>query len=56
MGFNYKKAEAWRAHPLLSNTMRHSMPGFALGLAAFGAYVAYDQLVAGGAAKKDQHH
>lgn len=54
MGYNWKKAEAWRAHPLLSNTWRHSMPGFGLGLAAFAAYVAYDQATKG--SKKEEHH
>ena len=54
MAYNWKRTEAWRQHPLISNTWRHSMPGLGLGLVAFGVYVAYDQLVAGG--KKAGHH
>ncbi|PWN37424.1 uncharacterized protein FA14DRAFT_176718 [Meira miltonrushii] len=38
--------EAWRKHPVFSNKFmfRNFMPGFALGAAAFGAYVAVDSL------------
>ncbi len=53
MGYNWKKAEAWRQHPMLNNTMRHSMPGLGLGLAAFAVYVLYDQTVGG---SKKGHH
>lgn len=55
-GFNWKRAEAWRAHPLINNTMRHSMPGFGLGLAAFAVYVAYDQLTKQQAGGAKEHH
>lgn len=56
-GYNWKKAEAWRQHPLINNTWRHSMPGLGLGLAAFAAYMAYDQLVVkAGAPKQAGHH
>ncbi len=55
-GYNWKRAEAWRAHPLLNNTMRHSMPGLGLGLAAFAVYVAYDQLVVKGQSGAKGHH
>lgn len=57
MGFNFKRADAWRAHPLLTNTWRHSMPGFGLGLAAFAVYAAYDQLSKPYRLEpKEQHH
>lgn len=56
MGYNWRKAEAWRAHPLLNNTWRHSMPGLGLGLAAFAVYVAYDKLVAQPGEGKHGHH
>lgn len=38
--------EAWRKHPVFSNKFmfRNFLPGFALGAAAFGAYVAVDSL------------
>lgn len=57
MGFNWKRADAWRSHPLLTNTWRHSMPGFGLGLAAFAFYAAYDQLSKPYRLEpKEQHH
>ena len=56
MGYPWAKAEAWRAHPLLSNTWRHSMPGLGLGLVAFGAYAAYDQLVVKAGKPAEKHH
>jgi len=56
MAYNFKAAEAWRQHPLLTNTWRHSAPGLGLGLAAFAVYVAYDQLVNKQAAPKKEHH
>lgn len=55
MGYNWRAAEAWRAHPLLTNTWRHSMPGLGIALAAFGVYVAYDKLVAS-KDKAEGHH
>jgi hypothetical protein len=56
-GYNWRAAEAWRAHPLITNTWRHSMPGLGLGLAAFGLYVAYGKLVAVPAkAEGEGHH
>lgn len=54
-GFNWRRTEAWRAHPLLNNTMRHSMPGLGLGLAAFAVYVAYDQLLKDRSGAKGHH-
>jgi NADH dehydrogenase (ubiquinone) 1 beta subcomplex subunit 3 len=55
MGFNWQRAEAWRHHPLLTGTWRHSMPGLGIGLVAFAAYVAYDQTV-GKSKDKAGHH
>jgi len=45
---NWRRLDAWRAHPLLSHTMRASAPGLALGAAAFAAYVAWDKAAGGG--------
>jgi NADH dehydrogenase (ubiquinone) 1 beta subcomplex subunit 3 len=42
-GLNWAKVDAWRRHPLLTNTMKYSVPGIGVGFAAFVAYVAYDQ-------------
>ena len=52
MGYNWRKAEAWRQHPLLTNTMRYSMPGLGIGFGAFALYVLYDKTVGG----KKAHH
>ena len=54
MAFNWRKFEAWRQHPMLTNNFRHSMPGLGVGLAAFAAYVAYDQTI--GSGSKKAHH
>lgn len=48
MSFNWQKFDAWRAHPLLINNMRYSVPGFGVGLIAFLGYVAYDQTAGAG--------
>ena len=50
---NYKKLDAWRAHPMLTNTMRASAPGLAGGAALFLLYVAFDKATGGG--KKAAH-
>ncbi|EFN55914.1 hypothetical protein CHLNCDRAFT_22735 [Chlorella variabilis] len=55
MGYNFRKADAWRQHPLLTNTWRHSMPGLGLGLVAFAAYVAYDQMTKQQSGKTEHH-
>ncbi|KAG0665228.1 hypothetical protein C6P46_000327 [Rhodotorula mucilaginosa] len=51
----WAKREAWRKHPIFSNKamFRNLFPGFGLGLAAFVAYVAYDETL--NAAKKEHH-
>jgi hypothetical protein len=51
---NWRRLDAWRAHPLLTHTMRASAPGLLLGGAAFAVYVAYDKTV--GARSGDGHH
>lgn len=53
MAFDWKKAEQWRQHPLLTNNQRVMLPGFGIGLAAFAVYVAFDKLTGG---KKAGHH
>lgn len=55
-GYNWKRTEVWRAHPLINNTMRHSMPGLGLGLAAFAVYVAYDQFTKQQSGGVKEHH
>ena len=53
---NWRRLDAWRAHPLLTHTMRASAPGLALGAAAFAVYVAYDKTVGAGAHGGGGHH
>ena len=47
----FVNADAWRKHPLLTGTWRHMAPGFFIGLAAFGAFYAYDKATAKKTAK-----
>lgn len=47
MAFNWKGFDAWRAHPLMTNNMRHAWPGLKLGTVAFALYVAYDKTLGG---------
>lgn len=44
MAYNWKKAEAWRKHPLLTGGTRVMFPGLGIGFGAFVVYVAYDKL------------
>lgn len=53
MAFNWRKYDAWRQHPMLTNNMRHSIPGLGIGLAAFAVYVLYDNTLGRG---KKVHH
>ena len=56
MPFNWRKYEAWRGHPMLTNNMRHSVPGLTWGLGAFAIYVAYDQLRPNSSSSDSGHH
>ena len=53
MPYNWRKYEAWRNHPLLTNNMRYSVPGLTWGVGAFALYVVYDQLTK---SSKGQQH
>ena len=55
MAYNWKRADAWRSHPMLTNNMRYSLPGFGIGLAAFAVYAAYDQFLGAGSKAKSHH-
>ena len=56
MAYNWKGADVWRAHPLLSGNMKFALPGFGYGLAAFAVYVAYDQFLGASSKPKAEHH
>ena len=53
---NWRRLDAWRAHPMLTHTMRASAPGFLGGAAAFALYVAYDKTVGAGAGGAGGRH
>lgn len=55
MGFNWQKYEAWRKHPMLTNNLRHSLPGLGIASVAFVAFVAYDKTIGAGS-KGGGHH
>ncbi|KAK9690166.1 hypothetical protein RND81_09G108900 [Saponaria officinalis] len=35
----FRRRDAWRSHPMLSNQFRHAVPGLGLGVAAFCVYL-----------------
>ncbi|KAL9247369.1 hypothetical protein vseg_020810 [Gypsophila vaccaria] len=35
----FRRRDAWRSHPMLSNQFRHAFPGLGLGVAAFCVYL-----------------
>lgn len=47
MAFNWRAAEKWRNHPLLTGNERVALPGLGIGLVAFALYVAYDKMSSG---------
>lgn len=51
----WRKTEEWRRHPMLNNNLRHILPGFAIGVAAFAVYVAYDKFAASKTEEKAHH-
>jgi NADH dehydrogenase (ubiquinone) 1 beta subcomplex subunit 3 len=53
----WAKRDAWRKHAVFQRTamLRSAFPGFGIGLAAFTAYVVYDNIV-GATKKHDDHH
>ena len=55
MAFNWRQFEAWRGHPMLTNNLRHGLPGLGIGSAAFAVYVLYDKTL-GSAGKSEEHH
>ncbi|XP_015871050.1 NADH dehydrogenase [ubiquinone] 1 beta subcomplex subunit 3-B-like [Ziziphus jujuba] len=40
----FRRRDEWRKHPRLSNQLRHALPGFGLGVAAFGIYLVGEQV------------
>ncbi|XP_019056656.1 PREDICTED: NADH dehydrogenase [ubiquinone] 1 beta subcomplex subunit 3-B-like [Tarenaya hassleriana] len=40
----FRRRDEWRKHPMLSNQMRHALPGLGLGVAAFCVYLVGEQI------------
>ncbi|VFQ60664.1 unnamed protein product [Cuscuta campestris] len=36
----FRRRDEWRKHPMLSNQLRHAVPGLGIALVAFGIYLA----------------
>lgn len=55
MAYNWRAAEKWRQHPLLTGNQnpRVMLPGLGFGLAAFAVYVVFDKLT--GSSKAGHH-
>ncbi|BAT82598.1 hypothetical protein VIGAN_03263800 [Vigna angularis var. angularis] len=58
----FRRRDAWRKHPMLTNQFRHATPGLGIALVAFGFYLVgeqvYDRLNADSHAhvKAENHH
>lgn len=46
----FRRRDAWRKHPMLSNQFRHATPGLGIAVVAFGVYLvgeyAYNKIYA----------
>ncbi|XP_019057080.1 PREDICTED: NADH dehydrogenase [ubiquinone] 1 beta subcomplex subunit 3-B-like [Tarenaya hassleriana] len=40
----FRRRDEWRKHPMLSNQMRHALPGLGLGIAAFCVFLVGEQI------------
>lgn len=40
----FRRRDAWRKHPMLSNQFRHATPGLGIALVAFGVYLVAEQV------------
>ena len=56
MPYNWRKADAWRAHPLISNNVSKALPGLGIATGAFVLYVAYTEITGTGPRHQRQHH
>nr|7AR7_k Chain k, NADH dehydrogenase [ubiquinone] 1 beta subcomplex subunit 3-A [Arabidopsis thaliana] len=39
----FRRRDEWRKHPMLSNQMRHALPGIGIGVGAFCVYLVGEQ-------------
>ncbi|KAI4298894.1 hypothetical protein L6164_032407 [Bauhinia variegata] len=40
----FRRRDAWRKHPMLTNQLRQATPGLGIALVAFGIYLAGEQV------------
>ncbi|KAF3607913.1 hypothetical protein DY000_02045287 [Brassica cretica] len=53
----FRRRDEWRKHPMLSNQMRHALPGLGIGVAAFCLYLVGEQIYSKALApSKSSHH
>ncbi|ANM59968.1 unnamed protein product [Arabidopsis thaliana] len=53
----FRRRDEWRKHPMLSNQMRHALPGLGIGVAAFCVYLVGEQIYNKALApSKSSHH
>ncbi|CAN6885338.1 unnamed protein product, partial [Brassica oleracea] len=54
----FRRRDEWRKHPMLSNQMRHALPGLGIGVAAFCLYLVGEQIYSKALApsKSSSHH
>ncbi|KAL0797801.1 hypothetical protein Bca101_052975 [Brassica carinata] len=54
----FRRRDEWRKHPMLSNQMRHALPGLGIGVAAFCVYLVGEQIYnkALAPSKSSSHH
>ncbi|CAH8266532.1 unnamed protein product [Arabidopsis lyrata] len=40
----FRRRDEWRKHPMLSNQMRHALPGLGIGVASFCVFLVGEQI------------
>ncbi|KAH1116024.1 hypothetical protein GLYMA_17G002300v4 [Glycine max] len=40
----FRRRDAWRKHPMLTNQLRHATPGLGIAVVAFGIYLVGEQV------------
>ncbi|KAL2939493.1 NADH dehydrogenase [ubiquinone] 1 beta subcomplex subunit 3-B [Bienertia sinuspersici] len=56
----FRRRDAWRKHPTLTNQFRHALPGFGIGVAAFCVYLVgetiYNNVNSSSSHSSSSHH
>jgi len=53
---NFRRQEAWRQHPLLTNGMKDAFPGFKRAVKIFAAYLVAEQIYKLASTPIEDHH